>query len=104
MFGADLSDSVDTISSEGRPPSNSRALRALGTGPLPHLDITRPEKAYVEMRLEDRTSGITKSIDAQALLLLTIEPRCQPRKAWRSMTYSEIPGRCANLRAASCKT
>jgi hypothetical protein len=33
------------------------------------LDITRPEKAYVEMRLEDRTSGIVKSIDAQALLL-----------------------------------
>jgi hypothetical protein len=33
------------------------------------LDITRPEKAYVEMRLEDRTSGIVKSVDAQALLL-----------------------------------
>ena len=33
------------------------------------LDITRPEKAYVEMRLEDRTSGIAKSLDAQALLL-----------------------------------
>ena len=34
------------------------------------LDITRPEKAYVEMRLEDRTSsGIAKSVDAQALLL-----------------------------------
>jgi hypothetical protein len=32
------------------------------------LDITRPEKAYVEMRLEDRISGITKSVDAQALL------------------------------------
>jgi hypothetical protein len=33
------------------------------------LDITRPEKAYVEMRLEDRTSGIAKSVDAHALLL-----------------------------------
>ena len=33
------------------------------------LDITRPEKAYVEMRLEDRTSGIARSVDAQALLL-----------------------------------
>ena len=33
------------------------------------LDITRPEKASVEMRLEDRTSGIAKSVDAQALLL-----------------------------------
>jgi hypothetical protein len=33
------------------------------------LDITRPEKAYVEMRLEDRTSGLSRSVDAQALLL-----------------------------------
>jgi len=33
------------------------------------LDITRPEKAYVEMRLADRTSGVAKSVDAQALLL-----------------------------------
>jgi hypothetical protein len=33
------------------------------------LDITRPEKAYVEMRFEDRTSGTTTSVDAQALLL-----------------------------------
>ena len=33
------------------------------------LDITRPEKAYVGMRLEDRTSGIAKAVDAQALLL-----------------------------------
>lgn len=32
------------------------------------LDLTRPEKAYVEIRQEDRTSGTTRSVDAQALL------------------------------------
>jgi hypothetical protein len=33
------------------------------------LDITRPERAYFEMRSEDRTSGTTRSLDTQALLL-----------------------------------
>ena len=33
------------------------------------LDITRPEKVYAEMRLEDRTSGTTNSVDVQTLRL-----------------------------------
>ena len=33
------------------------------------LDMTRPERAYFEMRSEDRTSGTTRSVDTQALRL-----------------------------------
>jgi hypothetical protein len=67
MFGADLSDSVDTISSEGRPPSIRKAAseRAIHSaeaserlylpsrGPLPHLGSTAKQYFEPRAQLED---------------------------------------------------
>ena len=54
------------------------------------LDVTRPEKVYAEMRLEDRTSGTTKSVDAQTLR------RCDLAGAGRPPGPCSAPSRRPN--------